>query len=78
MNTTAFVLEGLTCSSCLAEALEAIFEVDGVTHVAVSLMAGGRSPAVVDGSAPLSVGDLRAAVGRVGFGLLELPSALPR
>ncbi|GAA4626766.1 heavy-metal-associated domain-containing protein [Cellulomonas oligotrophica] len=78
MTTTSFVLEGLTCSSCLAEALEAIFEVDGVTRVAVDLVAGGGSPAVVDGSAPLTVGDLRAAVGRVGFGLVELPPAAAR
>lgn len=78
MTTTAFVLEGLTCSTCLAEALEALFELDGVTRVAVDLVPGGGSPAVVDGSAPLSVGDLRTAVGRVGFGLVELPLTAPR
>lgn len=37
MTVVAFAVEGLTCGSCLAEVLEELRALDGVTGVAVDL-----------------------------------------
>ncbi len=67
MVTTAFAVEGLTCGSCLAEVLEQLRAVGGVSGAAVDLVVGGPSPVVVTSGTAVSAGQIRAAVERAGF-----------
>ncbi len=67
MVTTAFAVEGLTCGSCLAEVLEQMRTVDGVSGAAIDLVVGGRSPVVVTSGAAMGTAQIRAAVERAGF-----------
>jgi len=69
MTTATFELEGLTCGSCLAEVLENVHVLSGVTGVSVDLVAGGRSPMIVTSGARLGVQKVRDAVENAGFDL---------
>lgn len=67
MTVAAFVVEGLTCGSCLAEVLEELRALDGVTGVAVELVKGGLSPVTLTSITVLGAVEVRAAVKRAGF-----------
>ncbi|SDD22112.1 Copper chaperone CopZ [Sanguibacter gelidistatuariae] len=67
MVTTAFAVEGLTCGSCLAEVLEQMRTVAGVSGAAIDLVVGGRSPVVVTSGAAMRTDQIRAAVEQAGF-----------
>ena len=70
MVTTAFAVEGLTCGSCMAEVLEHVHTVAGVSGAAVDLEVGGASLVVVTSGAPVIAEHIRLAVERAGFVLL--------
>ncbi|PVU81396.1 heavy metal transporter (plasmid) [Cellulomonas sp. WB94] len=67
MTVATFVVEGLTCGSCLAEVLEELRALDGVTGVAVDLVKGGLSPVTLTSITVLGAVEVRAAVRRAGF-----------
>ena len=70
MVTTSYAVEGLTCGSCLAEVLEHVHTVVGVSGAAVDLVVGGASLVVVTSGRPVSAEHIRAAVERAGFVLM--------
>lgn len=67
MTIAAFAVEGLTCGSCLAEVLEDLRALDGVTDVAVDLVKDGLSPVTLTSITVLGAVEVRAAVSRAGF-----------
>jgi copper chaperone len=67
MTTATFAVEGLTCGSCLAEVMEELRVLDGVTGVAVDLIKDGRSPVVLTSEMALGAVQVREAVRRAGF-----------
>ena len=69
MVTAMYAVEELTCGSCLAEVLENIRSLAGVTDVTMDLVTGGQSPLVVTSGAKLGVEAVRAAVQSAGFDL---------
>ena len=69
MVTAMYAVEELTCGSCLAEVLENIRSLGGVTDVTMDLVTGGESPLVVTSGAKLGVEAVRAAVQSAGFDL---------
>lgn len=68
-DTTSFTytLEGLTCSACLAEVMEAVRALPHVTSVAVDLVAHGRSALVVRSDVSLLPQVVIDAVQGAGF-----------
>jgi len=67
VTVATFVVEGLACGSCLAEVLEELRALDGVTGVAVDLVKDGLSPVTLTSITVLGAGEVRAAVRRAGF-----------
>jgi copper chaperone len=67
VTVTTFVVEGLTCGSCLADVLEELRVLDGVTYVAVDLVKDGLSPVTLTSITALGAVEVRAAVNRAGF-----------
>ena len=70
MVTAMYAVEELTCGSCLAEVLENIRSLAGVTDVTMDLVTGGQSPLVVASTAKLGVEAVRASVESGGFDLI--------
>lgn len=68
MNTTIYAVEGLTCGDCLAEVLETVHSLPGVTDVAMDLVTGGQSPLIVTIGTKLGADEVRVAVENAGFG----------
>ena len=69
MTTTTYTVEGLTCGFCMAEVMERIHMLPGVTCVAVGLVPGGRSPLVVTSGSAMPVNEVYQAVENAGFDL---------
>ncbi len=69
MTTTSYRVAGLTCGACIAEVMEHIRELAGVTGVAVQLVRDGPSSVVVTAGPTVGIGEVRAAVGEAGFDL---------
>jgi copper chaperone CopZ len=67
VTVATFVVEGLTCGSCLAEVLEELRALDGVTGVAVDLVKDGLSPVTLTSITVVGAVEVRAAVRRAGF-----------
>ena len=70
MVTAMYVVEGLTCGSCLAQVLENVRSLEGVTDVTMDLVRGGQSPLVVTSTAKLALEAVRASVESAGFDLI--------
>ena len=68
--TSMYVVEGLSRGSCLAQVLEKVRSLEGVTDVTGDLVRGGQSPLVVTTRAKLSVEAVREAVESAGFDLI--------
>lgn len=71
MTTAIYAVARLTCADCMAEVLEHVHSVSGVTHVAMDLVAGGQSPLLVMSGTKLGVDAVRNAVESAGFDLLS-------
>ncbi|MDJ0336141.1 heavy-metal-associated domain-containing protein [Salinibacterium sp. G-O1] len=64
-----YLVEGMTCSHCVASITEEVSAVDGVDSVSVELNAGGASRIMVVSSAPIEPGAIRDAVTQAGYSL---------
>ena len=79
MTTARYALQGLTCASCLAEVLEHVHTLPGVTEVAVDLVVGGRSRLSVTSATTLPIALMRETLEGAGFDVTaasDTPGAL--
>lgn len=65
-----YLVEGMTCSHCVASVTEEVSEVAGVESVSVDLKVGGLSNVTVLTSSPVPLEDIRAAVVEAGYVLV--------
>ncbi|MCU1542639.1 MAG: heavy metal transporter [Microbacteriaceae bacterium] len=65
-----FVVQGMTCSHCVASVTQEVTAIDGVTSVSIDLNAGGPSNIMVVSSRPIDVADVRSAVTEAGYELV--------
>lgn len=65
-----FVVQGMTCSHCVASVTEEVSAIDGVESVSVDLNAGGPSNIMVVSNKPIAVDEVRAAVTEAGYELV--------
>lgn len=66
-----YLVEGMTCSHCVASVTEEISTVDGVESVSVDLNVGGASRIMVVSSKPVDVDSIRTAVTEAGYSLVS-------
>ena len=64
------LVEGMTCSHCVASVTEEVSAVDGVDSVSVNLNVGGASRIMVVSSKPVPLDDIHAAVTEAGYSLV--------
>ncbi len=64
---TTFTVTGMTCGHCVKHVTEELTEIDGVTDVAVDLVAGGDSPVTLTSASPVSQSEITAAVDEAGY-----------
>lgn len=65
-----YLVDGMTCSHCVASVTEEVSAVDGVDSVSVNLNVGGASRIMVVSSKPVPLDDIRAAVTEAGYSLV--------
>lgn len=65
-----YLVEGMTCSHCVASVTEEVSALDGVDSVSVDLQVGGASRVMVVGSQPVPAGQVRDAVKQAGYKLV--------
>jgi copper chaperone len=65
-----FIVQGMTCSHCVASVTEEVTAIDGVESVSIDLNAGGPSNIMVVSTKPISVADVRSAVTEAGYELV--------
>lgn len=70
MTTVSYGVEGLTCAYCMAEVLEHVHSLSGVTYVAMDLVRAGQSPLMVTSGTELGVDSVREVVESAGFDLI--------
>ena len=66
------LVEGMTCSHCVASVTEELSAVDGVEGVSVDLQVGGASRVMVVSFKPVPVDDVRAAIIEAGYSLVTV------
>ncbi|MBK6869965.1 MAG: heavy-metal-associated domain-containing protein [Kineosporiaceae bacterium] len=71
MTTTTLQVNGLTCGNCVRHVTEGLTTLDGVSEVAVELVAGGTSTVTVTSQAPLDTQAVREAVDEAGYELVD-------
>ena len=64
---TTFTVTGMTWGNCVKHVTEELTEIDGVTDVAVDLVAGGDSPVTITTERPVSQDAITAAVDEAGY-----------
>ncbi len=69
MITSTYLVDGMTCSHCVASVTEELEAVSGVDAVHVDLVKGGTSRVHVESSAPLELDAVRAAIDEAGYTL---------
>lgn len=65
--TTDFLVDGMTCSHCVASVTEEISALSGVDSVSIDLKPGGSSTVSVASTAPIDAEAVRAAVEEAGY-----------
>lgn len=65
-----YLVEGMTCSHCVASVTEEISALDGVESVSVDLQVGGASRIMVVSNRPVSTDQVRDAVTEAGYTLV--------
>lgn len=71
MNTTTeYLVDGMTCSHCVASVTEELTAVSGVESVSVELRTGEASIVSVVSAAPLAANDVNAAITEAGYTLV--------
>ena len=78
MTTATYTVDGMTCGACLAEVMEGIRLLPGVSGVAVSLIPDGPSPLFIESRAALASGVVHEAVAMVGFHASDTSKHLAR
>jgi copper chaperone len=68
--TVDYLVDGMTCSHCVASVTEELEALDGVEAVSVALNAGGTSTVTVSSVAPLDADAVRAAIDEAGYALV--------
>ncbi len=72
MTTSAtYQVSGMTCAHCVRAVSDELSALDGVSHVDVSLVAGGVSSVRVDSERPLGDAEVTAAVDEAGYALVS-------
>ena len=66
METTTYLVTGLTCEHCAHAVTEELSALGGVTRVTVDLSPGGQSQVTVASEAPLPEQAVAAALGEAG------------
>ena len=66
MSTQTFSVTGLTCGHCAGAVTRELEAVDGVTDVAVDLVAGGTSTVTVTSESPLAESTVVEALDEAG------------
>ncbi len=66
-----YLVEGMTCSHCVASVTEEVSALDGVESVSVDLNAGGASRVMVVSSKAVDRETIRAAVSEAGYSLVS-------
>ena len=64
------MVEGMTCSHCVASVTEEVSALDGVESVSVDLKVGGASRIMVVSHRPVPVDQVRDAVTEAGYTLV--------
>ncbi|WP_394771366.1 heavy-metal-associated domain-containing protein [Lacisediminihabitans sp.] len=67
-----YLVEGMTCSHCVASVTEEVSALTGVDSVSVELHAGGASRIMVVSSHPVPVDQVRDAVAEAGYVLVAV------
>jgi copper chaperone CopZ len=65
--TDTYRVTGMTCEHCVAAVTEELSALEGVTAVAVDLVAGGTSTVTVESAAPLDPSLVAEAVDEAGY-----------
>jgi copper chaperone len=66
MTTQTYPVTGMTCGHCEHAVTSELKTLDGVTDVAVELVAGGTSTVTVSSEAPLAESQVAAALDEAG------------
>jgi copper chaperone len=69
--STTYTVSGMTCEHCVKAVTEELQNLDGVSDVAIDLVAGGDSPVRVTSSSALDRGVVRDAVDEAGYVLAD-------
>ncbi|WP_166865566.1 MULTISPECIES: heavy-metal-associated domain-containing protein [unclassified Salinibacterium] len=69
MITSTYLVDGMTCSHCVASVTEELTAVPGVDAVNVDLVKGGSSRVHVESSEPLDLDAVRVAIDEAGYTL---------
>lgn len=73
MNSTDYLVSGMTCNHCVASVTEELSALDGVQSVEVQLNVGGDSRVTVSSDAAIAPDAVRAAVVEAGYALVDSP-----
>ena len=65
-----YLVEGMTCSHCVASVSEEVSEIAGVESVSVDLRVGGASDVMVLTSALVPLESIRFAIAEAGYTLV--------
>ena len=65
-----YLVEGMTCSHCVASVTEEVSALDGVESVSVDLQVGGASRVMVVSSRPVPADQVREAIVEAGYTLV--------
>lgn len=65
-----YLVEGMTCSHCVASVTEEVSALDGVESVSVDLQVGGASRIMVVSNRPVPADQVRDAVTEAGYSLV--------
>jgi copper chaperone len=69
MTIETYSVTGMTCGHCVAAVTDELTAIDGVTDVAIDLVAGGTSPVTVHSAAPIDRALVAEAVDEAGYAL---------
>lgn len=72
-HTTTLTVSGMTCDHCTSAVTSELLEVDGVTDVAIDLVAGGASPVTITSDAELDREQVAAAISEAGDYVIAFP-----
>lgn len=65
-----YLVEGMTCSHCVASVTEEVSALEGVESVSVDLQVGGASRIMVVSNHPVPVDQIRDAVTEAGYSMV--------